>query len=430
MDKPISAIIVGAGHRALIYASLALEKPELLKITGVADPSPASRDMAAKMFAIPPERCWESAEELAKLPRQADAVINGTMDHQHVPTSLPLIEKGYHMLLEKPFAVSEDEMDRFAEAVKKAGVTVNICHVLRYAPFYQSINREIRSGKLGTILNIQASEHVSYHHTAVSYVRGKWGNEAACHSSMLMAKCCHDLDLLVWLQSGIAPTEVSSCGTRQYFREENAPEGSGTRCLVDCSCESECLYSARKHYLDHPDRWSFYVWDELKHKENPTLAEKEALLKGSSPYGRCVFRCDNDVVDHQSVAVNFANGSTATLNMVGGCAKPERKIHIIGTKGELEGVLEEGRYALRLIDPRPGCEYSEEIVDLNLAGDFSGVNGGHGGGDEALAEDFVRTLTGEEPSPSSTALADSVYGHRLGFKAEQARLEKRVISLT
>ncbi|MBN2628467.1 MAG: Gfo/Idh/MocA family oxidoreductase [Spirochaetales bacterium] len=430
MSQPVTAVIVGAGHRALIYASLALENPELLTITGVADPSPASRQLAADMFHIPPERCWSSAEELAALPRQADAVINGTMDHQHVPTSLPLLKKGYHILLEKPFAVSEVEMDLFSAAAAKAGVTVNICHVLRYAPFYQSINREIRSGVLGEILNIQASEHVSYHHMAVSYVRGKWNNTAACRSSMLMAKCCHDLDLLVWLQSGNPPAEVSSSGSRQFFREEKAPAGSGTRCLTDCACEAECDYSARKHYLDHPDRWSFYVWDELKNRANPTLEEKEALLRGDSPYGRCVFRCDNDVVDHQSVVIGFGNGSTATLNMVGGCARPERKIHVIGTKGELEGVLEEGRYALRLIDPRPGREYDEKIVDLNLAGDFSGVTGGHGGGDLALAEDFVRTIRGEQPSPSSTSLADSVYGHRLGFLAEKARLEKRVITLT
>ena len=429
MNKPIEVIIVGAGHRAMIYASLALEKPELMKVVGVADPSKDARDIAMKTFGIPNSMCWESAEELAKFSRQADAIINGTMDHQHVPTSLPLIEKGYHILLEKPFAVDEKEMGVFSDAVEKAGVVVNICHVLRYAPFYRSIYDVVHSGEIGEVINIHASENVSYHHMAVSYVRGKWGNKESCKSSMIMAKCCHDLDLLVWLQKGIKPKVISSTGSLQYFREEKAPLGSGQKCLVDCSCERECLYSARKHYLDHPERWSFYVWDELKNIENPSIQEKEALLKSDSPFGRCVFRSNNNVVDHQNVIIEFENGSTTSLDMIGGCAKSGRKIHIVGTKGEIEGNLEEGKYSLKMIDPRPDCEYEERIIDVNVAGDFSSINGGHGGGDLRLAEDFVKTIRGERPSVSSTAIYDSIMGHRLGFLAEKSRLAHQALSI-
>ncbi len=427
MNKPVETIIVGAGHRALLYASLALKKPELMRVVGVADPSKAARDIAVRTFGIPESMCWESAEALAGLPRQADAIINGTMDNQHVPTSLPLLERGYHILLEKPFAVNETEMEAFIEAVEKAGVVVNICHVLRYTPFYRSIYDVVRGGSIGEVITIHASEHISYHHMAVSFVRGKWGNKDISGSSMIMAKCCHDLDLLVWLQKGLKPKVISSSGSLQYFTEKNAPVGSGEKCLLDCTCESECLYSARKHYLDHPDRWSFYVWDELKHIENPSIREKEALLKGDSPYGRCVFRSNNTVVDHQHVIIEFENGSTGSLDMVGGCVKSGRKIHIIGSKGEIEGIFEDGSYVVRLIDPSPGCEFEEHSIDVRLSGDFSGVHGGHGGGDLRLVEDFIKTIRGEASSVSSTSLSDSIVGHRIGFLAEKARLANQTI---
>ena len=154
---------------------------------------------------------------------------------------------------------------------------------------------------------------------------------------MLMAKSCHDLDLITWMKSGIRPQRVASFGSNFQFRAENAPPGAGTRCLVDCPIEADCLYSARKHYIDHPDRWAFYVWDSLEHLANPTIEDKLESLK-TSPYGRCVWKTDMDVVDHQSVLIDFEDGCTATLNMIGGAAKPSRTIHLIGTRWRNPGL--------------------------------------------------------------------------------------------
>ena len=333
MSRQITAVIVGAGHRAMIYSRYAQEHPEELKIVGVADPDPLRRERARELFGFGPEMCFEDAAALAERPKLADAVINGTMDSDHVRTSLPLLRRGYDMLLEKPFAVNEAEMLELARCVKETGRTVLICHVLRYAPFYAQIRERLLRGEIGQVYNIQCTEHVSYHHTAVSYVRGKWGNEEACGAPMLLAKCCHDIDLIMWMLSGIRPVSVASFGSDFQFPPEKLPEGAGTRCLVDCPIEADCLYSAKKHYIDHPDRWSFYVWSCLEHLEHPTVEDKIASLKGDNPYGRCVWRCDHTVVDHQSVLLGFENGATATLNMIGGTAKPERNIHIIGTKG-------------------------------------------------------------------------------------------------
>lgn len=426
--KKISAIIVGAGHRALIYASYAQHCPDELEIVGVADPNPLRRKMVAEMYNLKPEQCHNSAEELASKGKLADAILNGTMDAEHVPTSLPLLEAGYDMLLEKPFAVTEDEVHQLNDAAQRLGRKVMICHVLRYAPFYTDLKARVLKGEIGEIMNIQTAEHVSYHHMASCYVRGKWNRDDVCGSSMLMAKCCHDLDLITWFKSGVKPINVSSFGGLHYFCAAKAPKDSGTYCLLDCPIENKCLYSARKHYLDHPERWAAYVWAGIEHIENPTIEQKEAYLKQKDHlYGRCVWKCDNNVVDRQSVAIEFADGTTATHNMVGGTSRPMRKIHIIGSEGELHGIMDDSKYVIRHIDNRPGCEYTEEEVDLKITGDMSGAFGGHGGGDLRLTADFVATLRGEKPSISCTTIDDSVNGHLIGFAADRAMHGKQIV---
>jgi predicted dehydrogenase len=280
-------------------------------------------------------------------------------------------------------------------------------------------------------MNIQTNEHVSYHHMSVAFVRGKWNRKDTGGSSMLMSKCCHDLDLLMWMKSGTAPQKVSSFGNRMYFRPEKAPEGSGNYCLVDCPLEKGCLYSVRKHFLDHPERWSAYVWSGIEHIKNSTLEQKEAYLKDkNNPYARCIWKCDNDVVDHQSVVIQYEDGSTATHNMVGGASRPQRAIHILGSEGEIWGVMDDSRFYVRKIDPRPGKEYSEEEVDLNIQGDMTGAFGGHGGGDSRLVEDFVHVLQGETASISCTSIEDSVNGHLVGFAADRSVEENKIIELS
>ncbi|RKX35149.1 MAG: gfo/Idh/MocA family oxidoreductase [Verrucomicrobia bacterium] len=424
-----TCVIVGAGHRAMAYASHAREHPDRMEVIGVADPVELRRQQAAGMFDLDPANIFSSAEDLAARPKMADFVINGTMDHEHVPTSLPLLRRGYDILLEKPFATNPTEMWDLVETAGETGCKVAICHVLRHAPFYAAIRREVVDGAIGDIININAVEHVSYHHMAVGYVRGKWRRSDQCKSPMLMSKSCHDLDLITWMKSGIAPRRVSSFGSNMQFRPENAPRDSGTRCLVDCPIEGECLYSARKHYLDHPKRWAAYAWSSLEHLESPSIEKMTESLK-TSPYGQCVWKTDMNVVDHQSVVIEFEDGATATLNMVGGSAKPLRALHLIGTHGEIQGCLEDDRYVVRHIDPRPGHEFSERTVDLNETGDKTGAHGGHAGGDSRLVGDFLDYLDGNEPSISTTSLEDSVAGHLIGFCAHQSMAENKVVEIT
>jgi predicted dehydrogenase len=284
-----------------------------------------------------------------------------------------------------------------------------------------AIRRRVAAGEIGELISIRTVENVSYHHMAVGFVRGKWRQRAEANP-MLLAKCCHDLDIICWMQSGIRPLRVSSFGNLKHFRPEAAPPGSGRRCLVDCRIEADCPYSARKNYIDQ-GLWSFYAWDSLEHIPDPTVEQKLESLRADNPYGRCVWRCDNDVVDHQSVIVEFADGCVAAHDMVANTSRPCRTIHLVGTAGEIQGDMEKGRFAIRHPDARAGHEYSEEWVDLNVAGDM------HGGGDLRLVGDFLRVVRGEEPSISTTDLGDSISGHLIAFAADEAMNGHRVVEI-
>lgn len=414
MKKPVTAIIVGGGHRSFIYADYSLAHPDELKIVGIADPDKSRVRDAVQKYNIPKENCFETAEELAKHGRLADVIINGTMDKAHVSTSLPLLECGYDMLLEKPFAVNKNEMKQLVDTVKKYGNKVMICHVLRYSEFYRSIKRTISDGEIGEIISIQLCEDVSYHHYATSYVRGKWANSESSGTSMLLAKCCHDLDMMMWLAGDLKPEFVTSTGSLMYFNKDNAPVDSGERCMVDCKYVDTCNLSARRIYLDMPGRWDFYVWPEL---HDAPYDKKYEYLKNVSPYGKCAYKCDNNVVDHQTVLIRFSNGATGSHNLTGGCAFSQRIVRVIGTKGEINGTFESQKFTVSYINPHDNDDHISKVVDLS---DVCSASVGHGGGDHALVEDFIKYVRNEPTSPSCTSISDSVAGHLVVFAADES----------
>lgn len=417
MDKQLKIILVGMGARTSIYAEESRKHPEMFSVVGVVDVNPDRVRMAAEKYGIPKEHCFDSVEALSAVPAFADAVINGTMDPQHVETTIPLLEKGYDVLLEKPFAVNRQEADRLLECARRTGRKVMICHVLRYAPFYRKIWQCIREGEVGKIISIQMAEQVSYFHESVSYVRGKYASPSICGSGMLLSKCCHDLDIMAWLMGNNHPQTVSSVGSLFQFREDQAPQGAGTRCMTDCPIEKDCVYSARRLYVEHPQRWANNIWFECG-AEQPSDQEKiRILMEPDNPFGRCVYRCGLEIVDHQSVLISFEDGATGIFSMNGGATASGRMIHITGTKGELKGTFEEEKFILWKICPEaPGGRTVQEY-------DVSALQQGnaHGNGDQAVVRDFIALLRGEEVTPCCTTLEDSVIGHKLTFLAEESR---------
>ncbi len=399
----------------MAYAGYAKAHPDEIQIVGIAELDEFRRNTVKEMFNIPEEHVFESAQALAAVPKFADAVINGTMDEQHVETAIPLLEIGYDMLLEKPFAVNDDELERLMAVVNEHNSKVMICHVLRYNKVYLTVKNLIMDGRIGDVINIQTVENVSYHHLSTSFVRGKWGNTKKCHTSMLLAKCCHDLDIMTWLMGEDKPVSVSSVGTRFQFREENAPQGAGTRCLEDCPLVDTCRYSAKRLYLDHPNNWEVYIWRNIEHIKNPTYEDyRKSLME--SDYGKCIYKCSNDVVDHQSVLVNFKSGATGTHNLTGGSAESIRTLRVIGTKGEIYAEMENKFVTLKEINPTPTTYFDETKIDLSHVPDE-----GHGGGDTGLMEDFVKFIGGGNPSVSCTSIHNSVMGHKIIFLADKSR---------
>lgn len=416
-QKQVTAVILGAGHRSLIYGDVSLKLPDKLKIVAVADIDREKALFAAKRYGIPEDRVFDSVESLAAAGKIADVVINGTLDELHVPTSLPLLALGYDMLLEKPFATNPSELAELYVAAKRNKSRVFICHVLRYSSYYRAIRRLINSGKIGKIISINMAEDISRHHMVVSYVRGQWNNENKS-APLLLAKSCHDIDLMMWLMKGDDPETVYSVGSDYSFKESKAPEGAGTRCLLDCPIEKDCPYSAAKHYLGKDKGHSFYVWKDTKISEK----KKREELKHTNPYGRCVWKCGHEGVDHQTVSVTFESGAVGVFTLTGGAPRDERRIQIVGTEGSISGVFEENRFTVRHLNEEESVV--EEVVSENIPALTL-----HGGGDLALMLDFCDYVKGGEPSISCSELSDSLAGHLVVFAAEKSRKTGRPVHI-
>lgn len=328
MDRPAEVAIVGCGNRGKVYAEHALSHPEQMKITAVADPNEFRVKWLGDMFDVNEDNRYLSCEQFLASGQKADAVINATMDKDHYSTAMMLLNAGFDMLIEKPICLTKEELMDIYDAAKKNGCRVMVCHVLRYAPFYVGIKEKILAGEIGDIYSMVTEENVSYHHMATAFVRGKWGNADVCGSNILMAKCCHDLDIITWLKNDSAPAYVSSMGGLYNYIEKNFPEGAADLCTEGCTVAEKCVYDAKKMYVDE-GLWHYYAHEYLDGDENKDSSDRllESLGEGN-PYGKCVWKCSNNVNDHQTVAIEFEDGCVASHNLVGGAAIGDRTIHI------------------------------------------------------------------------------------------------------
>lgn len=427
--KKISCVILGYGDRSSRYAEYAKSEPEELEIVGVIDINELKRCQGKEAFGLQDNKIFENLDDFLNANVKCDVVINGTMDQMHYETTMPLLEKGYNVLLEKPITANERELLEIEEKAKEKDCKVVVCHVLRYTPFYSKIKSIIDSGKVGKIVSMQLNEHVWYGHFVNSYVRGKWRSEKECGSGLLLAKCCHDTDLMCWLNNITVPESVSSFGSKSFFTEENAPEGATQYCY-ECPNQAHCMFNAEKFQIEK-DFIPFYTWAGInKPLDEITLEEKREFLK-KDVYGQCVYRTDMDLVDRQCVSVQFANGSIGTLNMIGGASVADRHIHIVCEYGEIVGYIGQNKMLVRVFD-KDKIAATEECIDLsaiNDLGDEDNAVGGHYGGDYYIMKDLVRFLNGEKTSVSTTVIADSINSHLICYAAEKARREKVVVDL-
>ena len=402
--------IVGAGQRGAGYARWIGRHGDRARVVAVAEPRAYQRESLAREHGA--EHVFTSWQELAAAPRLADAAIVSTQDAEHVAPAMALARKGYHILVEKPLAPTPEECTALVDAVTEAGVLFAVCHVMRYRPYTRLVKRLVDEGRLGEIMSVQHLEPVGHWHYAHSYVRGNW-RRSDLASFMLLAKSSHDVD---WLRHivGKPIRRVSSFGSLQHFQRSSQPRGAADRCL-ECAVEPTCPYSAPRLYLGMLQAGQT-GWPVSVLTDEVTDAGVTTALK-TGPYGRCVYACDNDVVDHQVVAMEFAEGVTATFTMTGFTPSLDRRTQIFGTRGYLDGDGTTVRVHDFTTDTTSTFETRNEGHDTEE---------GHSGGDDGLMEAFTTAVETNDASHILSGPAESLESHLAVFAAERARLSGTV----
>ncbi|MDF7817629.1 Gfo/Idh/MocA family oxidoreductase [Runella sp. MFBS21] len=404
--QPITAIVLGAGNRGNVYGRYALANPNDIKMIGVAEPVAFRNDKFAKVHGISEQHRFKTWEDVFKVPKFADAIIISTPDYLHYGPAMKALAMGYHVLLEKPISPSLQECLEILAAAKKSKSIIAVCHVLRYTTYFRKLKELCDSGELGTMMSINHLEGIEYVHMAHSYVRGNW-HEATKTNPIILAKSCHDLDIMRWIASKSAKT-VSAYGNLKWFKRENAPEGSTERCVEGCKVERECPFSAIKVYYEQKKRIHVLDVPEDPALQGPAILEK---LKTSN-YGRCVYRMNNDQPDHYTSIYQFEEGVLATFGLEAFTAWEARKTRVMFSMGEIEGDND----LIKVTDFR-----TKEVTLWKASTQKEFNNSGHGGGDFGLMQNFVQAVAQNNPSLLTSTIDASIESHVMGFMAEASR---------
>ena len=407
----VDTIIVGAGGRGNAYGKFALEYPNELNVVGVAEPDELRRNRLTSYHDIAPDMIftdWETVVQKGE--KIASTVMNCTMDRQHYSSTMQMLDLGYDVLLEKPMSPILYENVKLVQKAEDKGRLLQVCHVLRYSPFWQKLREIVQSGELGRIISVTHRENLVYWHMAHSFVRGNW-RDFAGSGPMILSKCCHDFDILLWILKQDV-VWLNSFGSLIHFRPENAPKGATPRCTDGCPAAESCKYEATRLYGRDGDSFPANHVSYIPTRE----ARVEALKTGW--YGRCVYHCDNDVVDHQTVNMELEDGTTVVLTMNGQGDEECRTMRWDGTKATLYGKF--------------SALGNEITIHHHLSGKIEKVpvyardSSGHGGGDFGIVRSFINAVQGK-PDDSVTTARESLESHLLAFAAEEARLNHSMI---
>lgn len=410
MARQIKILVAGLGSRWTAYESFVKKHPDDVKIVGLADANENRLKDYASQFDVPPQACFADANEMFEAGIEADGAVICTMDQLHYANAMCAMKNGYHLMLEKPVALSVQECTGIRDYANEHQLHVVVCHVLRYTPFYQKIKEIIDSGEIGEVCTIQAMERVEYWHMAHSYVRGNW-RRSADGSPMILAKACHDTDILLWL-CGKKCKAVSSFGSLKHFNRAHQPEGAAERCMA-CKYVNDCPYSAPKYYLTEAKKGNT-SWPIDVVVKNPTVERLTEALK-TSPFGRCVYACDNDVVDHQILNMWMEDDVAISFTMSSFNAKSGRMINVMATHGCISADMGDNLITLDVFGKK------HEVIDVTK---LSSELNGHGGGDDRLFEDFITLLRdGPNKAKTLTDINRSVESHIISLAAETSRLK-------
>lgn len=402
----ISVAVIGAGNRGNLYSDFATLYPEKLKITAVAEPNEERRNAFATKHKLNTDLIFLSYEELLAKEKLCDAVIVATQDHDHYEPVMKALEKGYHVLVEKPLSPSMDECYAMVKKAKESNKLLLLGYVLRYTPFFQKIKELIDNELVGNVRHISIDMNVAYWHQAHSFVRGNWRNSYTS-SPMILAKSCHDLDIIHYLVDSTC-NRISSFGELAHFIKENAPSENVVRCLDGCEIEKSCPYSAKKLYLQENVQWP------VNTISTDLSIEGRIHALETGPYGRCVYHCDNNVVDHQIVNMQFNNKATGTITMSAFTERLERRIRVLGTHGEITGEMSSNKIELRQFGK---CQEVYSVTPSSF--------GMHAGGDYGLMEEFCRKVSLYQRDITDSE--DTIFSHLYAHIAEYSRLKGETV---
>jgi len=410
MKDKITVAIAGLGSRGFrAYATICMNFPEDIEIVAIAEPRAEQMALVRQMLPnIPDDMCFNTAEEMLSHDKLADVMFVCTLDRMHYHQAMLALEKGYDLLLEKPISNDSKQCKQIAAKANELNRKVIVCHVLRYTLFYQKLKEIIDDGLIGDVVCINAIEGVAYWHQAHSFVRGNWNN-CDTTSPMILQKSCHDMDIYLWL-AGKKAKSVSSFGSLNYFKKDNAPIGAPKQCGTTCPNYDTCIYNPYKFYGEQLEKGNI-EWPVDVVTATPT---KQALLASleNGPYGRCIYHCDNNVVDHQVVNINLQDNSTISFTMCAFTNFLDRKMTIMGTKGHIEASLDDEKIVLGVFG-KP-----DEIIPVDKKDDSFG----HGGGDEGIIESIIRLFKYDKTDSSITSIDRSTESHYVALAAEQSRI--------
>lgn len=415
MRNKMTIAILGLGNRGLqVYAPIIQKYPDEMELLAVADIEKDKVREARNVYHIDEKNCFYDAESFFEQEQLADALFICTQDRDHVTHAVAALEKGYHILLEKPISPTEEEYKILSDAAKKYNRIVCVCHVLRYTPFYSKIKELILNNTIRKVLTIQAREDVGYFHQAHSFVRGNW-RKADETSPMILAKSCHDMDIFVWLANSTCRA-VSSFGNLSWFKQENAPEGAADHCFAPCPVRENCPFDAEKIYITNKKTGVRHgnMWPANSFVLNPTEDNVRSALQ-EGPYGKCVYKCDNTVVDHQVVNLEMDNDITITFSMCAFTEECNRMIKIMGTQGEIKGDM--GKNLLKY------TRFGEDTISIDvitLTDDLSF----HGGGDSRMVYQFCEYVMKGVKSHSITEIDLALESHYIALAADKSRISQ------
>ena len=407
----VNLALIGAGNRGSgTFGRYALEMPHRAKFVAVVEPDAAKRESFARAHRIAAERQFASMPEFfSKAPADIQGVVIATMESDRLNPVVQSMEKGWHILIEKPLSINPGDLIRIYDATANYDKIVIVCHQMRLTPIYKTIKELIDSGDYGKIVCVQHSENVSWYHTSHSFVRGYFNKSRL--TPILLAKSCHDLDLLVHI-TGLRAKKVASFGSLNYFRKENCPPGAPEYCLHGCPHSDTCPYDVLKIYFnDDTDPALIRQMGVVENKEQL----RELLLQNR--YGKCVFQGDNTQVDNQVMIIDMEDGVSIAFTMCGHNGDERRITKISMTNGEIEYTGMDDTIRVTKFEP-----HRVDTIKVH-------AKGYHGGGDRAIMENFVHAIVTGDQSHLLTPIKDSLEGHLLVFAAEEARHKGAVIDV-